>query len=121
VLTRARDALERGRLKRAVRDAWSGGQIAAQLNDERSLEQVIALGEAIRERATGRDEESAAMLVTYCTHCLADARAGVRRSASPLARFLSLGPSVPVKVCPDCAESIKAAAKICPYCRHAFR
>jgi hypothetical protein len=119
-LASAREALERGQLRRAVRDAWNGGQIAARLNDEGSLEAVIELGEAIRDGASGRMHDDAATLVTYCSHCLTDARAGVRRSASVFSRLARTGASDPVKVCPDCAERVKAAARICRFCGHRF-
>jgi hypothetical protein len=119
-LASARDALERGQLKRAFRTAWSGGQIAARLNDEASLEAVIELGTVIRDRASGRLHDEAATLVTYCSHCLTDARAGIRRSTSVFARLARIGAEDPVKVCPDCAERVKAAARICRFCGHRF-
>jgi hypothetical protein len=121
-LASAREAFERGQVKRAVRQAWNGGQIAARLNDEASLEALIELGEAIRDGTRGRARDDAAMLVMYCSHCLADARAGIHRSASPFARLVGLGlrPSQPTKVCPDCAETVKAAARVCRFCGYRF-
>src|SRR5437868_1967872 len=109
-LERAREALEAGRLGRAIRCAWNAAHVAARLSDERALEALIALGSSARERASGRELEDVEKLVAYCSHCLTDARAGVRRSASPFGRLLGFGsPSEPVKKCPDCAETIKAA------------
>ena len=119
-LASAREALERGQLKRAFRTAWRGGQIAARLNDEASLEAVIELGKVIRDQTSGRLHDQAATLVTYCSHCLTDARAGIRRSNSVFARLARIGLDDPLKVCPECAERVKAAARVCRFCGHRF-
>src|SRR6266571_1084998 len=110
-LASARAALEHGRLKRAIRNVWSGGRIAARLNDQESLEALIEIGKAIRGRASGRELDAAATLVAYCSHCLDDARAGISRT-SPLARLVRIGSSDATKTCPDCAETIRAAARV---------
>ena len=61
----------------------------------------------------------AEQLASYCSHCLADAQTGIRRGGS-LARLLDLVASEPVKRCPDCAETIKAAANVCRFCGYRF-
>jgi uncharacterized protein UPF0547 len=119
-LAAARQALEGGKPRQAVRYAWTGGQIAARTSDVRGLEAAIEVAKEIRERTDGRDREDAEMLERYCSHCLVDAEAGVRRSASPFARFLRTGQTRPVKRCPDCAEMIQAAAKVCRFCGYRF-
>ena len=119
-LAAARQALEGGKPRQAVRHAWTGGQIAARTSDARGLEAAIEVAKEISERTDGRDREDAEMLVRYCSHCLVDAEAGVQRSASPFARFLLGGQSRPVKPCPACAEMIQAAAKVCRFCGYRF-
>jgi len=36
------------------------------------------------------------------------------------AAAMALEASEPMKVCPQCAETVKAAAKVCRYCGHNF-
>lgn len=54
-----------------------------------------------------------------------EARAS-RRAAAPAgerpapARSEPLPPGVPTKVCPDCAETVLAEARICKHCRLEF-
>lgn len=118
----ARKALERGRLKRALRLAWEAALRSNSSNDREGLEEVIGLAEAIRDRSQGRTREEASTLAAYCA-CARDnpqpARLfGMLRSRSDdRAR-----PGTPEagKVCPDCAETVKREAQICRFCGHRF-
>jgi hypothetical protein len=80
-LAKARAALERGKLRGAVRHAWTAGLVAAQANDEQQLEAVVQLATVLCERSSGRLHREAERLSVYCAGSLADVRAGITRSS----------------------------------------
>ncbi len=120
-LAKAREALERGHLKRALSLTWEAGLEASSGNDAPRLQQAIDLAALIRDRATGRLRGDAAMLIAYCSHVLEDPKPQ-RRSWFGLGfRGPSIAtPAQDIKVCPDCAETVQAAARVCRFCGHRF-
>ena len=67
-LDAARDALEHGRSKRALRLAWNAATWSASCNDQQGLDETIVVAEAIRDRSTGRTHEEASRLVAFCAY-----------------------------------------------------
>ncbi len=84
------------------------------------LEAARTLGLELRERTEGKDREDARGLTVYCDVALNQMQSGVRQR-SGLMRLLSRDPpDIAMKVCPDCAESVQPAARICRFCGYEF-
>jgi hypothetical protein len=119
-LERARKALEQGDLRGAVKLGWTAAIAAARSRSVSELTAVRALGVAVRDRSEGREQDEARSLAVYCETALNQIESGVRER-SPLMRMLSRSPrDIAMKICPDCAESVQPAARICRYCGHEF-
>jgi hypothetical protein len=59
-------------------------------------------------------------LAVYCDTALNQVQSGVRER-SPLMRLLSRQPAdIAMKICPDCAESVQPAARVCRFCGYEF-
>jgi hypothetical protein len=67
-LDAARDALQRGRSKPALRLAWSAATWSASCNDQQGLEEAILVAEAIRDRSKGRTRKEASRLAAFCAY-----------------------------------------------------
>jgi uncharacterized protein UPF0547 len=110
-----REALERGQLKAAVKHGWNAAVAASTVNDAAALRRVTELGISIGARASGREAEQAAELVRFCERAIENPR-------QTLTVFgLRVGEAgAATKVCPDCAERVKAAARVCRFCGYRF-
>ena len=70
-LRRARDQVERGKLKQAVLTLWDEGEDARVTGDRVRLQAVAALALAIRDSTSGRVQASASDLVEHLERALA--------------------------------------------------
>lgn len=67
-LLAAREALEQGSPKRALRHAWSAAISSITSNDRRRINDAIEIAESIRDRSEGRAREQAAELAAYAAY-----------------------------------------------------
>lgn len=116
---RLRRALEQGRVESALRQAWKASSKAVAGGDAETLGLLVPIAAEIEGLAVGRAKADAARLRVYVSRCLDDAREGVPRNAALSVLFRRLG-DVRVKRCPDCAENVRGAARVCRYCGHRF-
>ena len=116
-LRKARDAIARGRMRAARRHVWQAANAAARRNDQRALEAAGELAAIIRDTVTGARRRQADILCSYCAAALENPRGGHRTLLDFLFPFRRLEPT---KRCPECAETVKAAAKLCRFCGYRF-
>jgi Uncharacterised protein family UPF0547 len=127
LLERSRKALQDGKRETSLRLAWRAAVAAVRDRDAEGLERVVGVATMLRDGATGRLEKDADGLLTYSRICLQDVRSGVRH-LNPVARLLKFPGSESadrpasgsLKTCPDCAESVMSAARVCRYCGFRF-
>ena len=112
---RAREAYGRGDLKRALRLGWDAGTAAAARPEQSELQMVEDLARLVAEHSEGSLRDEALSLATYCAAARSNPKQ--RLSLWTLSRTRSgNAPLGEVKVCPDCAEEVKAAARVCRFC-----
>lgn len=116
---RARELLGRGKCRGALNEAWKAAFLAVNAEDDVGLSVVRGVALEIETRASGRSRRQAALLGSYLEHCR-DASAFGTRQGSLLARIFGDGKSPPTKTCPQCAEQVKAKARLCRFCNHRF-
>jgi hypothetical protein len=115
-LERARAAFANGRIGPSVRHGWSAALAAIHERDAEQLGEVLVLARWVEEQASGRWRKRAGMLAAYCSAALAGGLE-VESRAPWLGRLFAREQT---KRCPDCAETVKAAARVCRFCGYRF-
>jgi len=119
-LARVRAALAAGKPKRAIGPGWDAAREGFRTGDVAALEETAALAAEIADALAGRARGQAELLAAYCERCAADARSGLR-ALTPLERLMGIGGlSRSKKTCPECAEHVQKAARVCRFCGHRF-
>jgi hypothetical protein len=75
------------------------------------------LAEEVASTATGETRDEAETLASYCAACIIKPR-DTNPSPWSMKRLFSWGSGK--KLCPDCAESIQADAKVCRFCGYRY-
>jgi hypothetical protein len=115
-LERARAAFANGRIGPSVRHGWSAALAAIHERDAEQLGAVLVLARWVEEQASGRWRKRAETLGAYCSAAL-DGGLEVESRAPWLGRLFARERT---KQCPDCAETVKAAARVCRFCGYRF-
>lgn len=121
-LEEAREAAAQERWRLAIRRTWTAAFAANIAADEAALEAVASLAATIREQAGDRIGREAGTIVRYCRNCV-DLGLEPRRKGMLDMLFTRRGQGTrgePTKRCPDCAETVKFAAKVCRFCGYRF-
>ena len=117
-VARARRHLTEGQFAKALRETWDLTLEALRRRDTEALHDTRALALEIAAGAEGRVRDSANQLAAYCQSCIDGV--GIDTSRGNFLQRLLHRESPATRRCPDCAESIRLAAKVCRYCGYRF-
>lgn len=118
-VVRARALLAHGRFRGAVHEAWKAADAAVRADDDRGYSVVREIAAEIGARASGRPQRNAVLLGRYLAHCQDGSTAEGRR-APLLSRLFGDRGVGGNKICPECAETVRAAARVCRFCGYRF-
>lgn len=107
-------ALASGRPAIAVDLAWKAVRPAVLAQDTVLLARCVHLAEEIALASDGDVRLEAEQLAAYCSACLAEPREAIPSSWSMKGMFRRRTPDR--RKCPECAEDIAVAARVCRFC-----
>ncbi len=117
LVERARAELAAGKPSAANRSAGEAVQSAMLSQDEGPVREAQEVAIAVARVSDGSTRDEAEKLATYCAALLDGVGGGVR-APSLLDRLFSRRSTSDRRRCPECAEDIAAAAKVCRFCGH---
>src|SRR5260370_28713399 len=98
-------------MRAAKRYAWRAANAAARKNNQDALRAAGEIASTIRESATRATRRQADILCSYCAAALEKPK-GQRSLLDSLFSSISRAPT---RRCPECAETVKAAATRCRF------
>lgn len=114
----ARRALASGRPESAVELAWRAVRPAVIAQDVDFIRQTMHLADEVASQCSGPTSDDAEKLSSYCAACIVTPR-DTQPSPWSLKRLLAFRTD-DTRACPDCAERIKAEARVCRFCGYRY-
>lgn len=117
---KARAEFAAGKHSRALRHTWDLVMVGVNAKDAAALGVARDLAAEMSRGLSGKDQEQADQLVRFAEACIDSLERGEEQGSWWQRLLFGRTTKETFRKCPDCAESIKSAAKVCRYCGHRF-